>query len=192
MNHLAPLLRGLVFIMGGRRMVILGLGVVFGLEVLGLVPCRPPCSFYSRHCLVEATPIGPCGYATGVEFVAHLAGPAAPRSSSRRFDRSSESTTSSSSPNTGYRLPERLRGNVRVTVVAIASAWKQRFCCRADTKQAPITSAQLMLFCNLRHVKRKWLSTFLFPCTSGRIRSEGARLGADSLGRALEWRGERG
>jgi len=42
MNHLAPLLRGLVFIMGGRRMVILGLGVVFGLEVLGLVPCRPP------------------------------------------------------------------------------------------------------------------------------------------------------
>ncbi len=88
MVDLAPLLRGLVVVVssssrgggsgGGRwhdgRMVILGLGVAvgLGLGVLGLDGARPLRSFYSRHCLVEPTPIGPCGYATGVDFVAHL------------------------------------------------------------------------------------------------------------------------
>ncbi|KAK0626984.1 hypothetical protein B0T14DRAFT_124053 [Immersiella caudata] len=72
MIHLAPLLGGLVLVISRRRLVILGLGVAFGLGVLGLVPGRPLRSFYSRHCLVEPAPIGPCGYATGVEFVAHL------------------------------------------------------------------------------------------------------------------------
>jgi len=72
MIHLAPLLGGLVLVIGGGRLVILGLGVALGIGVLGLVPGRPLHSFYSRHCLVEPAPIGPRGYATGVEFVAHL------------------------------------------------------------------------------------------------------------------------
>src|SRR4051794_37199923 len=72
MIDLAPLLGSLVVVIGGGRMVILGLGVAFGLEALGLVPGRPHGTFFSRHCLEETTPIGPRGYATGVEFVAHL------------------------------------------------------------------------------------------------------------------------
>lgn len=75
MIDLAPLLRGLSVVVVGRgykTAVLLGLGVALGLEVLGLARGRRLGSLYSRHCLVEMSPIGPCGYATGVEFVAHL------------------------------------------------------------------------------------------------------------------------
>lgn len=74
MIDLAPLLGVLVgAVLGGRRMVIFGPGVVaFGLDVLGFIPGRPPHCFSSRHCLVESDPIGSRGYATGVEFAAHL------------------------------------------------------------------------------------------------------------------------
>lgn len=84
MTDLAALLGGLVvggvvvvlvvllLVVGGRRMVILGLGVALGLDVLGLIPGGPLHGFGCRHCLVDSSPIGSRGYATGFEFVAHL------------------------------------------------------------------------------------------------------------------------
>ena len=72
MINFAPLLGGLVVVIGSRRMVILGLGVAFGLDVLSLVSAGCLGRSYSRHCLMEVTPIGRRGYATDVEFAAHL------------------------------------------------------------------------------------------------------------------------
>lgn len=84
MTDLAALLGGLVvggvvvvlvvllLVVGRRRMVILGLGVALGLDVLGLIPGGPLHGFGCRHCLVDSSPIGSRGYATGFEFVAHL------------------------------------------------------------------------------------------------------------------------
>ena len=76
MIDLAALLRRLLHLVCGRRMVILGLGVASGLVVVldprlfavGLLR-----GFCSRHCLSSVgAPIGSGGYATGVEFTAHL------------------------------------------------------------------------------------------------------------------------
>lgn len=76
MIDLAALLGRLLHIVCGRGMVILGLGVASGLDdVLGsrLFAVGLFRGFCSRHCLssVEA-PIGSGGYATAVEFTAHL------------------------------------------------------------------------------------------------------------------------
>lgn len=75
MIDLAALFGRLLHIVCGRGMVILGLGVASGLVVLGprLFAVGLLRGFCSRHCLssVEA-PIGSGGYATGVEFTAHL------------------------------------------------------------------------------------------------------------------------
>jgi len=73
MIHLAPLLAGgPVGVVGGRRTLIAGLGLALGLGGIGLVPGGPLHGCGCRHCLVDAVPIGSRGYATGVEFAAHL------------------------------------------------------------------------------------------------------------------------
>ena len=72
MIDLAPLLGSLVGIISAGGVVILGLGVAFRLWPLGVSPACPLHSCCSRHCLVDRPPIGSRGYATGVEFVAHL------------------------------------------------------------------------------------------------------------------------
>ena len=73
MIHLAPfLVRGPVSIVGGRRTLIVGLGLALGLGGIAFVPGGPLHGFGCRHCLVDAVPIGSRGYATGGEFAAHL------------------------------------------------------------------------------------------------------------------------
>jgi hypothetical protein len=72
MIHLAPLLGSPVGIVCGWRTPILGLGLALGLGGTAFVPARPLHGFGCRHCLVDAAPIGSCGYATDVEFAAHL------------------------------------------------------------------------------------------------------------------------
>ena len=72
MIHLAPLLGRPVGVVCSRRMLIPGRSLALGLEELGVASACPVHGFVCRHCLVDAVPIGSRGYATGVEFVAHL------------------------------------------------------------------------------------------------------------------------
>jgi hypothetical protein len=72
MIHFAPLLGGPVRAVGRRCTLIVGLGFVLGPGGSDLAPGRPLHGFGCRHCLVNAAPIGSRGYATGVEFAAHL------------------------------------------------------------------------------------------------------------------------
>ena len=96
MIDLAPFLRGCVGVLGGGRMVILGPGVAFGLGVLRLVPGGALHGFGCRHnCLVDWAPIGSRGYATGVEFAAHLSKAGGfSQCASRRFDGRSDTPAS--------------------------------------------------------------------------------------------------
>jgi hypothetical protein len=57
---------------GGRCTLIVGLGLVLGPGGFALAPGRPLHGFGCRHCLVGTAPIGSRGYATGVQFAAHL------------------------------------------------------------------------------------------------------------------------
>ena len=73
MIHLAPfLVRGPVDVVGGRRTLIVGLGLALGPGGRVLVPGGPLHDFGCRHCLVDVVPIGSRGYATDVDFAAHL------------------------------------------------------------------------------------------------------------------------
>jgi hypothetical protein len=73
MIHLAPLLVwGPAGVVGGRCTLIVGPGLALGPGGFAFVAGRPLHGFSCRHCLVDAAPIGSRGYATGVEFAAHL------------------------------------------------------------------------------------------------------------------------
>jgi hypothetical protein len=73
MIHLAPLLvGGPAGVVSGRCTLIVGPGLAPGPGGLAFVAGRPFHGFSCRHCLVDAAPIGSRGYATGVEFAAHL------------------------------------------------------------------------------------------------------------------------